>query len=120
MRDYYKSSKTKGIIAGALTLALIVYCTVIAGLVIYNTQSYSPAIASPFDLWVISLIFAVPSLIPVTVLAVVGIVHGAKAIKKEGRKGKAALALNIAVLCLSQLFGWALLFTHIIIISMTF
>ena len=118
--DYCKSSKTKGIIAAVITLTVMVFSTFIAGLVIYNTQSYSPAITSPFDLWVISLIFALLSLIPVTVLAVVGIVHGGKAIKKEGKKGKAALALNIAVLCLSQLLGWALLFMHIIMIGMTF
>ena len=118
--DYCKSSKTKGIIAAGITLAVMVVCTITAVLVIYDTNSYSPVITSCFDIWVISLIFALLSFIPITVLTAFGIVHGAIAIKKEGRKGKAALALNIAVLCLSQLLGRALLFMHIIMIGMTF
>lgn len=64
--------------------------------------------------------FAILSMIPITVLTIIGIVHGAIAIKKDGRKAKGALALNIVDLCMSQLLGYALLFTHIIVIGMTF
>ena len=116
--DYCKSSKTKGIIAAVITLAATVVCSTVAVLVIYNINSYTPFMTSCFEIWVFSLIFACMSFIPVTVLTVIGIVHGAKAIKRGGKKS--ALVLNITVLCLSQLLGYALLFMHIIIIGMTF
>ncbi len=121
MRDYCKSSKAKGMIAAVITLAELVFSAVAAVLVIYNTLSYTSASSiSYFDIWVFSLIFAGLSGIPVTLLTVIGMIHGTEAVKEEGKRGKAALALNIVVLCISHLLGCALLFTHIIVIGMSF
>lgn len=120
MRDYCKSSITKGMIAAVITLAVLVFSTAAAVLVIKDSNSYSPAIIDCFGIWVASLIIAILSSIPVTVLTVFGIVHGAIAIKKEGKKEAAAFALNTTVYCISRLLGLALLFTHMIVISMRF
>ena len=113
MQDHYKISKTLVTIAAAITLALLVAFALSALLIHLDDAKY-------FNTWYLPPILIGFLLIPAAVaLAIVGIVHGAKAINSGNKKGKKTITLGIVTLAAAAVTELVFVFFRTIVYGLS-